>query len=56
MLSLIKDKITGLYQTVQQSQPINPVVDTSGYEAYTGNQKTSLTTGQTDLGQQTQSI
>lgn len=56
MLSLVKDKITGLYQTVQQSQPTNPVVDTSGYEAYTGNQKTSLATGQTDLGQQTQSI
>ena len=56
MLSLVKDKITGLYQTVQQSQPTNPVIDTSGYEAYTGNQKTSLATGQTDLGQQTQSI
>jgi len=56
MLSLVRDKITGLYNTVQQSQPTNPVIDTSGYEAYTSNQKTSLATGQTDLGQQTQSI
>ena len=55
-LSLIRDKITGLYQTVQQSQPTNPVIDTSGYEAYTSNQKTSLATGQTDLGLQTESI
>ena len=56
MLQLVKDKITGLYQTQQLPTMQNPVIDTSGYEAYTGNQKTSLATGQTDLGQQTQDI
>ena len=56
MLQLVKDKITGLYQTQQLPTMQDPVIDTSGYEAYTGNQKTSLATGQTDLGQQTQSI
>ena len=56
MLQLVKDKITGLYQTQQLPKMQDPVIDTSGYEAYTGNQKTSLATGQTDLGQQTQDI
>ena len=56
MLQLIKDKITGLYKTQQLPKMQDPVIDTSGYEAYTGNQKTSLATGQTDLGQQTQDI
>ena len=56
MLQLVKDKITGLYQTQQLPKMQDPVIDTSGYEAYTGDQKTSLATGQTDLGQQTQSI
>ena len=56
MLQLVKDKITGLYKTQQLPKMQDPVIDTSGYEAYTGNQKTSLATGQTDLGQQTQDI
>ena len=59
MLQLVKDKITGLYQTQQVSQTQNPVIDTSGYEAYTNAKKTTLATGTgatTDLGQQTESI
>jgi len=59
MLQLVKDKITGLYQTQQVSQSQNPVIDTSGYEAYTNAKKTTLATGTgatTDLGQQTESI
>ena len=59
MLQLVKDKITGLYQTQQVSQTQNPVIDTSGYEAYTNAKKTTLATGAgatTDLGQQTESI
>ena len=58
MLQLVKDKITGLYQTLQLPQTqIN--IYTSGYEAYTNAKKTTLATGAgatTDLGQQTESI
>jgi hypothetical protein len=58
-LQLIKDKITGIYKYQEIGKPTTPVIDTSAYDAYTSNQKTTLATGTgatTDIGQQTESI
>jgi len=56
MLKLVQDTITGLYSPVNQENKSEPNIDGSAFEAYVGNQKTTLATGGTDLGQQTQSI
>ena len=58
-LSLIRDKITGIYKTIQQDSPKSPVIDTSGYEAYTNAKKSELATGAGAtgaLGEQTESL
>ena len=59
VLQLVKDKITGIYKYQEIGKPTTPAIDTSAYDAYTGNQKTTLATGTgatTDIGQQTESI
>ena len=59
MLKLVQDAITGLYSPVNQENKIEPSIDGSAFEAYVGNQKTTLATGAgatEDLGQQTESI
>ena len=59
MLQLVKNKITGLYETIQKDSPKNPVIDTSGYEAYTNTKKSELATGAGAtgaLGEQTESL
>ena len=56
MLKLVQDTITGLYSPVNQENKSEPNIDGSAFEAYVGNQKTTLATGGTDLGQQTQDI
>ena len=59
MLKLVQDAITGLYSPVNQENKIEPSIDGSAFEAYVGDQKTTLATGAgstTDLGQQTESI
>lgn len=56
MLKLVQDTITGLYSPVNQENKSEPNIDGSAFEAYVGNQKTTLATGGTDLGQQTQNI
>jgi hypothetical protein len=59
VLQLVKDKITGIYKYQEIGKPTTPTIDTSAYDAYTGNQKTTLATGTgatTDIGQQTESI
>ena len=59
MLKLVQNAITGLYSPVNQENKIEPSIDGSAFEAYVGDQKTTLATGAgstTDLGQQTESI
>ena len=59
MLKLVQDAVTGLYSPVNQENKIEPSIDGSAFEAYVGDQKTTLATGAgstTDLGQQTESI
>ena len=59
VLQLIKDKETGIYKYQEIGKPTTPVIDTSAYDAYTGDKKTTLATGTgatTDIGQQTENI
>jgi len=59
MLKLVQDAVTGLYSPVNQENKSEPSIDGSAFEAYVGDQKTTLATGAgstTDLGQQTESI
>ena len=59
MLQLVKNKLTGIYETVQKDSPKPPVIDTSGYDAYVNTKKSTLATGAeagADLGQQTESL
>ena len=59
MLQLVKNKLTGFYETIQKDSLKSPVIDTSGYEAYTNAKKTELATGAgatENLGQQTENL
>ena len=59
VLQLIKDKETGIYKYQEIGKPTTPIIDTSAYDAYTGDKKTTLATGTgatTDIGQQTENI
>ena len=40
MLQLVKNKLTGFYETIQKDTLKSPVIDTSVYEAYTNAKKT----------------
>lgn len=57
MLKLIQN-LDGIYQTMEEENKLKPSIDGSAFESYVSDQntKTTLATGQTDLGQQTQSI
>ena len=57
MLKLIQN-LSGIYQTMQEENKIKPSIDGSAFESYVSDQntKTTLATGQTDLGQQTENI
>ena len=55
MLNLVQNSL-GVYESILKENKEKPTIDNSAFEAYTGDKKTSLATGQTDLGQQTQDI
>jgi len=58
MLKLLQN-LDGVYQTMEEENKIKPSIDGSAFEAYVGDQKTTLATGvgaTADLGQQTESI
>ena len=57
MLRLIQN-LDGVYQTMEEENKIKPNIDGSAFESYVSdqNKKTTLATGQTDLGQQTENI
>ena len=58
MLKLLQN-LDGVYQTMEEENKIKPSIDGSAFEAYVGDQKTTLATGAgatADLGQQTENI
>ena len=59
VLRLVQNTATGQYDYEDINKPVKPVINTTAFEAYEGDTKTTLATGtagDTDIGQQTENI
>ena len=59
VLRLVQNTATGQYEYEDINKPVKPIINTTAFEAYEGDTKTTLATGtagDTDIGQQTENI